>query len=859
MRSIGLAGGLGRLRRALFRGERLASVDGLAAAAPGPRPAHDAGPGHTLVVSASELRDGSRGLIGEIDWLDHSDEDLPETLSPAAGGAANSGRGSTDARRSRPLQQDAVGTPSAAAPPRFVLLRKLSPAWLAAILVFAVTTTAGSRLAVLSADRHALQARRTAQIAVNRSGEALQAQLERLAHSGTDTSSRKRVWVGLDSALYASPGSNAMLAKSIVSELAPADARRDIAAATPELVEVLRVGSQWIVVARTSVPVPRRRTAGQALTAASSISYLELDQLLALAGFRELPIAGYDFELSQFDEATLARRVLLPSHAALVEPVTGTIHLPGGTWTLALSPRAGWYPVAQVLVRAVTLITIAWLLSLIAYDAVRTSGRLRGALATSRRRVRAINHRLMEEVRQRESLQKSVDHAHHHDAFTGLPNRRYFMNRLDEGLRRARIRRNYSVAVILLEFERFKVINDTLGHEAGDDLILQAARRFEKLLAAFEHVMARWGGGQFALLLFDVHSIDTALSVIRLLQDALRAPFEIRKNLFVLSTRTGITCVPAGLRRASDVVREAAVALSAAKTQETPEPVVFSPALNSDAASLIHLESDLHLALERREFRMLFQPIVELRSGRIVGMEMLLRWQHPIEGLLGPDKFLAIAEEIGLLVPITRWAIRRVCKVASDWRQQLPPEAQFYVSINLPEPELRRTDLADYVKGILEHTQLPAQMLRFEITEGSLITNVGVARELLVGLHGMGLQLMLDDFGTGYSSLSYLQLFPIDYLKIDRSFVSRVGPDGSNSGLLRAIVQMATSLGLKAVAEGVESQSTVHLLQEIGCDYGQGYFFAKPATPDVVLQSLKVQFRSSTEERALGSEKAASV
>jgi diguanylate cyclase (GGDEF)-like protein len=402
--------------------------------------------------------------------------------------------------------------------------------------------------------------------------------------------------------------------------------------------------------------------------------------------------------------------------------------------------------------------------------------------------------------------------------------------------------------VILLEFDRFKVINDTLGHEAGDDLMLQAARRFQKLLAAFEHVLARWGGGQFALLLVDVHSVDTALSVVGSLQGALRAPFEVRKNLFVLSTRTGITCVHSGLRRASDVAREAAIALSAAKTHESAEPVVFNPALNSDAAGLIHLESDLHLALERREFRLFFQPIVELRSGRLVGMEALLRWQHPVEGLLGPDKFLAIAEEIGLLVPVTRWIIRKVCKVVSEWRQQLPPEAQFYVSVNLPEPELRRTDLADYVQGILEHTAVPAPMLRFEITEGSLISNVGVARELLARLRGMGLQLMLDDFGTGYSSLSYLQLFPLEYLKIDRSFVSRVGADGSNGGLLRAIVQMATSLGLKAVAEGVESQSTVQLLQEMGCDYGQGYFFAKPAASDVALQWLRVQFRSPAEQ-----------
>jgi diguanylate cyclase (GGDEF)-like protein len=735
--------------------------------------------------------------------------------------------------------------------------RKLPPQWLLAAVVLLTTVTAGARLAVLSRERHASQARRSAQIAVTRAGQALEVQLEHLVHSATDPTARNRLWIAADGAVQLSPGSNAMLANSIANELAAANARQGNAATTPERVEALRVGSQWIAVARTSVPGPPGRAAGQ--PGGTTVGYLELEQLLAHAGFGQLPTAGYDFELSQIDRVTPDRRVLLSSRATpLAEPVTGTIRFPGGRWTLALSPREGWYPVADLLVRIAVLATVALTLSLMAHDAVRTTWRLRAALAILRRRLQAANQRLLEEVQQREDLQKSVDHAQYHDAFTGLPNRRYFMNRLDQGLREARLRRHYGLGVVLLECDRFQMINDTLGQEAGDELILQAARRFEESLTAFEHVLARWGGGQFALLLFDVHSVDTALSVAGLLHDALRAPFELRKSLFSLSTRTGLTCVQGGLRRASDVAREADIALSAARTRESAEAVVFSPALNRDAASLIHLESDLHLALERRELRLLYQPIVELRSSRIVGLEALLRWQHPTEGLLGPDKFLPIAEELGLLVPITRWIIRKTCKVASGWRTQLPPAAQFYVSVNLPEAELRRTDLADYIEGILKQMQLPAQMLRLEITEGSLISNVGAARELLVRLRGMGVQLMLDDFGTGYSSLSYLQLFPIEYLKIDRSFVSRVGPDGSNSGLLRAILQMATSLGLKAVAEGIESQSTLHQLQEMGCECGQGYFFAKPAAADVASQWLRVQFRSSAEERGIENPEAAS-
>ena len=280
--------------------------------------------------------------------------------------------------------------------------------------------------------------------------------------------------------------------------------------------------------------------------------------------------------------------------------------------------------------------------------------------------------------------------------------------------------------------------------------------------------------------------------------------------------------------RAEEALREADIALSAAKRQDTPSAVAYQPAMGGSAASLVSLEADLHVALERRELRLLFQPIVDLRNQRISGVEALLRWQHPVEGLLTPDKFLGVAEEAGLIVPITRWTISRVCKLAAQWRQRLQQDRDFYFSVNLSAAALRDPELNAYVAHVLEDTGAPAATLKFELTESGLISNPGAMREVLDDLHGQGIEMMLDDFGTGYSSLSYLQLFPFDYVKIDRPFVNRAGSERANTAIAAAIIQMATSLGLKSVAEIVETQTAARDLQRMGCDYAQGYFYCEP-------------------------------
>lgn len=285
-------------------------------------------------------------------------------------------------------------------------------------------------------------------------------------------------------------------------------------------------------------------------------------------------------------------------------------------------------------------------------------------------------------------------------------------------------------------------------------------------------------------------------------------------------------------------MQQADVALSVAKRQEETACVMYSSAMGGDAASLVSLEADLHVALERRQLKLLFQPIVALRGRHVVGAEALLRWLHPIEGLLRPDRFLSIAEESGIIVPITRWIIHTVCVLASEWRRRLPVGTDFYLTINLSAAVLRDPELSDYVSGQLAEMAVPPQALKFELTEGGLISNVVAARETLERLHQTGVELMLDDFGTGYSSLNHLQLFPFDYVKIDRPWVGAGASQHGGTSLASAMVQLASSLGLTSIAEVVESQATADALEEMGCHFGQGNFFCAPVEAEDALQCL---------------------
>ena len=717
--------------------------------------------------------------------------------------------------------------------------------WLPALLVFVTVAAAGSRLVVLSVQQRAEEARNAAQSAAARSARALERQLDELATRAADGARgagrdfKVFEWAS-DGSLTTSGPADAAAARAIVTEWQATEPAHDAPAAA--LLGPLREGSQWLIAARAPVI---GATDGAAPAGKWTVAYADLDRLLARARVMRMVGTDDDFALVQTDPANgYARSFVASSINPLSDPAASVIHAPPGlayaspgVLTFQVRPRGGWYPTRTLATDIGLLVLLAWLLTFTAHDVTQRTLRLRASLAATRRQLHAANQRLAREIEQRESLQESVDRARFHDAFTGLPNRYYFMEQLDRALRELRARRGRGIGVFLIAIDRFQLINETLGHTAGDELMVQAGRRFQKGVAG-SCVLARWGGGQFALLARELGPGDAAQRLAGELQAALQEPFDLRRHRLGITARIGMSCLESWPQRAEQLMREAEVALSVAKRQEEIACVGYSPSMGGDAASLVSLEADLYVALERRELKLLFQPIVALRGRRAVGAEALLRWQHPIEGVLGPERFLSIAEDTGIIVPITRWTIHRVCSLASEWRRRLPAGTDFYLSVNLSAAALRDPELSEYVSCQLDETAIPPQTLKFELTEGGLISNVVAARETLERLRQTGVELMLDDFGTGYSSLNHLQLFPFDYVKIDRPWVGADASPHGGASLASAMVQLAASLGLTPIAEVVESQATADALEKMGCHFGQGNFFCAPVEAEDALQCL---------------------
>lgn len=734
----------------------------------------------------------------------------------------------------------------------------------AAAIAFIAVSLIGSAFISLRADSQAALAREAARRAIDESvhrleqrlataieaAQALAIELQGPGGRGASKASvhaasaqliKGRFWVSANRIMALHAGTNQLATDELARDITWLDSIGNARNRSPSILGPMRSGSSWIVLARA--PVMLVPSTGEESSRGWAVVSMELSELLQLSGLGQLSGAGFDYQLLYRESDEVRPRIISGSMPGeIADPVQLAVPLTGSAWTLRVAPKGGWHSWTDLTVHGALVALGALLAAVLAYDAARKPLRLRLTLAKYQRRLRNASRRLTEEIQQREDVERQYSHADHHDAFTGLPNRRQFMNRLDQSLRRARRQPGNRVAVIILDFDRFRTINDSLGQAAGDELLVEAARRFETRLPPLELTLARLGDVQFGILLLDIHSHETALNVAKKLQDALLEPFNLRQQIVMASASLGVSCSSPGPQRAEDLLREADLALSKARSQGSAQCVMFDPATRTEITSVMQLETDLHMALERREFRLLFQPIVSLDTARDVGMEALLRWHHAQEGVLTPEQFIAVAEQSGLIVPITRWIVREVCRQARAWREGLPDDAEFYVGVNLTSRDLREADFCQYVASVINETQLPPGTLRFEVTEGSLISNVGAARGLLAGLRQLGIPLMLDDFGTGYSSLSYLQLFDFDCLKIDRSFVSRITADGRNCGIVRAIVHMAKDLGLKTIAEGIESVEIANVLHELHCDYAQGYFFSKPIEAESIEQRLRVQW-----------------
>lgn len=436
----------------------------------------------------------------------------------------------------------------------------------------------------------------------------------------------------------------------------------------------------------------------------------------------------------------------------------------------------------------------------------------------------------------RKQAESELLHNAFYDVLTGLPNRALFMDRLGRAMSRTGRDNDYMFAVLFLDIDRFKVINDSLGHSNGDRLLVSVAKRLETCLRPGD-TAARLGGDEFTLLLDDINGLEDAIRVAERCQVALAQPFNLDGHEIVSGASVGIVVsgekgVPITYKKAEELLRDADTALYRAKAQGRGRHEVFDETMHAHAVSLLRLEADLRRALENSDFLVFYQPIISLMSGEVAGFEALVRWEHPTRGLISPGEFIMLAEETGLIIPIDHWILREACRQTQLWHKKLdeekPGHPKLTISVNLSSKHFSLPGLAQYIEAILCETNFPPEHLRLEITESVILENIDSAVVMLSELKALGLQLAIDDFGTGYSSLSYLHRLPIDILKIDRSFVMRMGKDGENAEIVRAVVTLAQSLNKVVTAEGVETQEQLNALRSLNCDFCQGYLFSQP-------------------------------
>jgi diguanylate cyclase (GGDEF)-like protein/PAS domain S-box-containing protein len=423
--------------------------------------------------------------------------------------------------------------------------------------------------------------------------------------------------------------------------------------------------------------------------------------------------------------------------------------------------------------------------------------------------------------------QEQLLHDALYDALTQLPNRTLFLDHLGLSMDQARRRRNSMVAVLFMDLDRFKNINDSLGHSVGDELLVELARRLTHFLRPGDTV-ARLGGDEFAVLLNDVHGAGDATRVAERIQELIREKIVIGGREVFTCASIGVALSSPGYKRPEEILRDADTAMYRAKAAGRGCYQVFDQTMHRNAVALLKLETDLRRAVELKQFVMHYQPIVSLEHGKIVGFEGLVRWKHPERGLINPERFIAVAEETGLIVPLGWWVLRQACRHAREWQQLLPSKPPLYVSVNVSGKVVMQPDMFDRVTAILDETGLPPTSLRLEITENVIMDHGDIALGKLAQFQDLGVQFSVDDFGTGYSSLSYLQRFSYDTLKIDRSFISGMESKGDASAIVQTIVALANMLKINVVAEGVETSLQFKHLREIGCSHAQGFWFSKP-------------------------------
>ncbi len=430
------------------------------------------------------------------------------------------------------------------------------------------------------------------------------------------------------------------------------------------------------------------------------------------------------------------------------------------------------------------------------------------------------------DITESKSLEEQLLLDAFHDPVTNLANRALFLDRLGVSFARIQRRKSTSFALLCIDIDRFKNVNDSLGHRKGDQMLVSVAKRLLKCVR-FGDTVARLGGDEFAMLLEDINGPADVEATVQRIQREIGKPFGLEGDEVFATVSIGIAIAGPDYDKPENLLRDADTAMYRAKAEGKARHVIFDVAMRDQAVNLLQLETDLRRAVERNEFLIHYQPVVSLKAGEIVGFEALVRWQHPSRGLIAPSQFIPLAEDTGLIVPIGEWVLRESCRQMADWQRRFSQNPPLSISVNLSNRQLT-PGFTGTVEGILKETGLDPSTLKLEITESTVIENSERAAGLLNELRRMKVRILIDDFGTGYSTMNYLNKLSVDGLKIDRSFIKVINPSGEGLAIVRTILTLARNLGLDVIAEGVETSDQLELLRWLNGEYAQGFYFHKP-------------------------------